>query len=112
MIKSQTIGPVLVLAVEAPRLDAALAVRFREEMLQHLAEEPGRVVFDFSGVTFLDSSGLGALVSVVKRVNHHCKPVLCGLQPAVRTMFALTRMDKVLQVRGTVDEAVASLAAE
>ncbi|MCG5243548.1 STAS domain-containing protein [Azospirillum doebereinerae] len=110
MITPQTIGDTLVLSVNVPRLDAALAVRFREEVLQQLTEEPSRVVIDFSAVTFLDSSGLGALVSIVKRVGHHCRPVICGLQPAVQTMFALTRMDQVFKVRGTVDEAVASLA--
>ena len=110
MLKTHMVGPTLVLEVSGPRLDAAQAVRFREEFLQQIEGNPDRVVIDFSNVAFLDSSGLGALVSVVKRLNKHGRPVICGLQPAVQTMFSLTRMDQVMTVRQTRDDALASFA--
>lgn len=110
MLKTHMVGTALVLEVSGPRLDAAQAVRFREEFLLQIEENPEQVVIDFTNVTFLDSSGLGALVSVVKRLNKHGRPVICGLQPAVQTMFSLTRMDQVMTVRKTRDDAIASFA--
>jgi anti-sigma B factor antagonist len=58
---------------------------------------------------FIDSSGLGALLSVLKRMPKGSELLVCRLNEAVTNMFLLTRMDRVFTICKTVDEAVVAL---
>jgi anti-sigma B factor antagonist len=70
---------------------------------------PARVVMDMQGVTFADSTGLAALVRGMKRAREHKGDLrLCGLQKPVRTIFELTRLDRVIDIRANEDAAVQS----
>lgn len=96
-LSTETISDALVVTVEEPRIDAAVAIQFKEAMREAAAAGPARVVLDLSRVTFLDSSGLGAVVAVMK----HLAPArleLAGLTPAVARVFRLTRMDSVFTI--------------
>ncbi|MDG3439576.1 STAS domain-containing protein [Nitrospirillum amazonense] len=96
-----------VLTIDAGRLDAAIAVRFKDTFLaQELS--PGPVLIDMTGVSFIDSSGLGALISIVKHLKLPGRPGICGLQPSVKTMFSLTRMDRVFAIYPDVATALAT----
>ncbi|WP_308917758.1 STAS domain-containing protein [Jannaschia sp. LMIT008] len=87
-------GDVIVLTVNAPRIDAAGAVGFKDAVRAATADHPGRVVLDVTQVEFLDSSGLGALVGVMKLIPGR-KLELAGAGPIMRKVLALTKMDKV-----------------
>ena len=69
------------------------------------------ILLDLSAVDFIDSSGLGALVSVLKRMSPTGKLVVCGLRDAAFNMFRLTRMDKVFPIFPSQDEALNALSA-
>ena len=66
-------------------------------------------MLDLGAVSFIDSSGLGALISSLKTIGSDGHLVISGACGTVATMFKLTRMDKILRVFGTTDEAVAAL---
>ncbi len=66
------------------------------EITRHQA---GGLIMDMSLVEFVDSSGLGALVSVLKALGTPSSVELTNLQPRVRTMLKLTRMDQVFVIR-------------
>lgn len=88
-------GDTLVVRVDEPRIDAVVAIRFKDRM-RELAEQPvRRVVLDLSRVEFLDSSGLGAVVAVMKLLEPAQRLELAGLTPTVAKVFTLTRMDSV-----------------
>ena len=66
-----------------------------------------RVVVDLSGLGFIDSSGLGALVTALKTARAVGGDVrLCCLTPPVRSIFQLTRLDKVFTVHDRVEDAI------
>lgn len=88
----------LVLALQEPRLDAAGAIAFKEAMHAATATAEPRVVLDLSAVGFLDSSGLGAIVSVMKHLGPGRRLELAGLTPPVARVFRLTRMDSVFVI--------------
>lgn len=92
----------LVVQVMEPRLDAAVAVAFKEAMHAVTAGAEPRVVLDLSTVTFLDSSGLGAVVSVMKHLGAGRRLELAGLTPPVAKVFRLTRMDSVFVIHPAV----------
>ena len=92
---SELLGDALVVRVGETRIDAAAALAFKERM-RILTETPAdRVILDLSSVEFLDSSGLGAVVAVMKHLGPGRRLELAALTPPVEKVFRLTRMDSV-----------------
>ena len=80
------------------RLAAGATERFRRDMKAHAARAK-RLVLDLGEVTFMDSSGLGALVRLQRQVNSRSGSLeLRGLQPAIRGLIQLTRLDRVFAI--------------
>lgn len=95
---AEALNGALVVRVGEDRLDAAIAIQFKDKMREIAAQPSPRVVLDLSRVTFLDSSGLGAIVSVMKFLSPERKLELSGLTPNVDKVFRLTRMDTVFTI--------------
>ena len=85
----------LLVEVGEDRVDAACAIQFKDAMRALLAGAEGRVLIDMARVRFLDSSGLGAVVAVMKLLGPGRRLELVGMTPAVDKVFRLTRMDSV-----------------
>ena len=67
------------------------------------------VVMDCHGIEFMDSSGLGALIALLKRVTEHGGDLkLARLPKKVRMVFEITRAYKIFQICDTVEEALAA----
>jgi anti-sigma B factor antagonist len=80
------------------RIDAACAVQFKDRMRELTQLPTPRVVLDMSRVAFLDSSGLGAVVAVMKALAPDRRLELSGLTSTVQKVFRLTRMDSVFTI--------------
>ena len=81
-----------IITVEAERIDAAVAIRFKEDMRARTEGGPDRVILDLSAVQFIDSSGLGAIVarsSPRNTIGQAISPALPA--PPVGTPVAQTR---------------------
>jgi len=91
----------LLVHIHEERLDAAIAIQFKDRIREILLQPSPRVVLDMSEVTFLDSSGLGAIVSVMKALPKGRHLELYGLTPNVEKVFRLTRMDTVFTILST-----------
>jgi anti-sigma B factor antagonist len=98
-----------VVTVNADRIDAAMAIQFKEEMRSETEGGPDRVILDLSTVDFIDSSGLGAIVAAMKQMGSGRRLDLAGLTPTVDKVFRLTRMDTVFCLYPSLDDAVASV---
>lgn len=97
-----------VLIVGEERLDASNSGDLREMMLNLLETGGQQLVIDLSQVSFIDSSGLGALLSGFKSANLRSGSlVLAGLQSRVQSMFELTRLHRVFEIFTSVDDALA-----
>ncbi len=95
---SEPIGDMLLIRVMDSRIDAAVAIQFKDRMREVTAHPATRVVLDMSNVSFLDSSGLGAVVAVMKHLNPTRHLELSGLTASVEKVFRLTRMDSVFKI--------------
>ncbi len=99
-------GNALIVTVTENRIDAAGAIAFKEAM-RTVAEVPSaRVLLDLSHVAFLDSSGLGAVVAVMKLLGPERPLELAGLTPTVEKVFRLTRMDTVFRIWPRVSDGI------
>jgi anti-sigma B factor antagonist len=94
-IKLETKGSVLVANVEETQIGADSAEEFKNKILAGLPTEKRRVAVNLSKVEFVDSSGLGALVSLLKAVRPGGNLVLFGLKSSVREILRLTHLDTV-----------------
>ena len=82
-----------------PRLIVLEAVAFKQTFQQLLQDTslPEKIIFDFSKTTFIDSSGVGALVSNLKHARQKDIPLLLrGVTPPVKAVLSLTGLDQVL----------------
>jgi anti-sigma B factor antagonist len=68
------------------------------------------LVMDLGSVTFIDSSGLAAIIEYF-RDSGECNGVLCltGLNETLRTIFEIVRLDKVIPIYATRAEAIGAL---
>ena len=105
-------GDALIVTPLEDRLDARVATDFKERMIELIASGNTIIVLDLSKVEFIDSSGLGAIVSSLKRMGGRGELVVCGLQETTMTLFKLTRMDRVFQVFDSEQQAVSALGSE
>lgn len=107
ILEKRSENGVLVLKPDSDRIDAASAIYLKDQFRQSTAESEGRVVMDLSEVTFMDSSGLGAMVSALKQLKGR-KLEIAGLSPVVAKVFKLTRMDQVFVVHEDIDTALSA----
>jgi anti-sigma B factor antagonist len=101
----------LIVSVDQERLDAHGAVEFKQQMSGFIAAGNRNLVLDLSAVSFIDSSGLGAIVSSLKLLGGEGNLVICGLHNNTMSMFKLTRMDRVFNLFDSADDALADIAA-
>ncbi len=102
---SENMQDALLVTTEDTRIDAAVAIRFKDQMRAITDDGPKRVVLDLQNVQFVDSSGLGAIVAAMKQVGSGRRLELAGLTSSVKKVFALTRMDSVFTIHGSVEDA-------
>ncbi|MDQ2066280.1 STAS domain-containing protein [Xinfangfangia sp. CPCC 101601] len=104
LLKSAMNGTTLVIRVAEDRIDAAGAIQFKERMRALLETPSQRVILDLSDVHFLDSSGLGAVVAVMKLLGPERRLELSGLNSTVEKVFRLTRMDTIFTIHPALAE--------
>jgi anti-sigma B factor antagonist len=106
-MKLEENGKVMVVVVKEERLDAHNAESLKQELGRLFNEGRSSVVVDLKEVRFIDSSGLGALVSGFKNASsRQAELKLSSLQSQVKSMFELTRLHRVFDIYQTVDEAI------
>ena len=95
-------------------VDGQLIVGNRQELKQKVLEEleggERRFVIDFANTGYIDSSGLGVLVSLSKKIREQGGELrLSGLNEDLRTLFELTKLDTLFKITNTKDEALQGL---
>jgi len=101
-------GGKIVLSLKEERIDAHNSGELKDLFLKVLEEEGGRdLIIDLDQVQFIDSSGLGALLSGLKNAGLRSRGfILAGLQPRVQSMFELTRLHRVFDIYPKLEEAL------
>jgi len=110
-LNSRTEENLQVVSVLDNRIDAAVAIEFKDAMRASTEGGSDVVILDLSEVHFIDSSGLGAIVAAMKHMGQTRKLALAGLTPTVEKVFRLTRMDSVFSVFTSLDGALQHLKA-
>jgi anti-sigma B factor antagonist len=109
-IDEKKVGDVLVVLPREKRIDASVSTGFKGRMVDWINQGNRRIVLDLSQVDFIDSSGLGAIVSSLKTLGTEGDLVICGIRETVMGLFKITRMNRVFQIFADESEAIKALA--
>lgn len=89
-------------------LDAFTVSKFRQALAE-LASTP-RLLIDMSGVPFVDSAGLGALIGGIRRARELGGEVaVCCNRPTLTRLLRTTGFDRIVTVTETMEEAAEAL---
>jgi anti-anti-sigma factor len=103
------INDVVVITVNLKRATMVEAEEFKEVLVNEIQRGIKKIVVDLSACEFIDSTFLGGLVVSLKKLTALDGDLrLVGFQPAVHSMFELTRMYRVFESFKSADEAVKS----
>jgi anti-sigma B factor antagonist len=98
----------MIAQLDSNALDASNSKEFKSAVAP-LLEAKAQLVFDLNKVDFMDSTGLGALVSCLRQAHIAEGEIkLCGLNKPVRALLELVRMHRVFEIFNSPDEAVSS----
>jgi anti-sigma B factor antagonist len=87
------------------RLDIGNAAQLRKQIAELTNNKPNLLLVDLTSVSFMDSSGLGALVSSLKAMRAiGAEMVLCSPNEQVKMLFELTSMSKIFRIYATREE--------
>lgn len=80
-------------------LDSVNSNSLRREIMDTIDSGVKTILLDLQNITFMNSSGMGALVATLKAVKAAGGQLaLCSLSDQVRIIFELSRMDRIFQV--------------
>jgi anti-sigma B factor antagonist len=81
----------------------------KQKVLEELEGESRKFLIDFSNTGYIDSSGLGVLVSLSKKIREQGGELrLANLNEDLRTLFELTKLDTLFHIASDRQEALSS----
>ena len=90
-------------------MDAFSEPTFRKVLNKHIEEGPKNIILDLSKIDFIDSSGLGALVQLVKKAQAEEGTLQIVTNPRVTQTVKLVRLEKFISLQTSVDIAIEQL---
>ena len=100
---------ILIITPQEKRIDASVATEFKSKLIDFLENGDKVIVINLSAVDFIDSSGLGAMVLILRKIGTDGRIKLCKLKGSVKSIFELTRLDEVFEIHKSVEGAIESL---
>ncbi len=95
-----------ILSIQEERIDAHNSGELKEYILHLIEQGEVNIVVQLENVRFIDSSGLGALLSGYKNAAAKSgKLALVSCKPQVLSMFELTRLNRVFEIYADLNEA-------
>ena len=75
-----------------------------------VSQKTPKIVIEMTKVVYVDSSGLATLVGILKNMRSYGgKMRLAGMSPKVKSLFEITKLDKLFEIMASEDEAIAGL---
>jgi anti-sigma B factor antagonist len=90
-------------------IDLHVSPRIAASIATMVAAKPATLVIDLTKVSYIDSSGLAALIEGMQKVETYGgKFALAGLQDSVRPIFEIARLDQVFRIFPDVESALSA----
>lgn len=109
MLKTELTEIITLVEARLPVLTAATALCFKDRILALVEAGHNFLLIDLAAVRTVDSLGIAALVSLLKRIGVRGEVALCGPCGSVMEMFRVTRMDRVFAIHSDSSHAAEAL---
>ena len=110
MLETRTVNEVIVVNLTGTnRLNALITEPVKESLLEFFSKPNVSLVFDLSGITFIDSSGFGVFLTAMKAANNNYGQFkICNVNEEVMELFKLLQLHHVFEVYDTLDPCLKS----
>lgn len=104
-LETKKSGEIVVLKPLSNNIDSTVCSEFKARVIDLINQENNYFLLNLSQVDFIDSSGLGAIISILKTLNiNNGDIVLSDVNPPVFNLFKLTRLNGVFKIYSTEKE--------
>ena len=108
-LSAETSGDISIVNMPGEYLDASTVKEFKADIAAFIEGDAKKIVFDMSSLQFIDSSGLGAILSCLRKLNGSGGELkLCGMSKPVRALFELVRMHRIMDIYDARDDAISA----
>ncbi len=109
-VQDELRGDIVIITLKGDMMGEPDTGAFRDKIRELLDKGMKRIILDLSGVKWMNSLGLGALISAFTSVkNHEGEMVIANVTKKVESLFMITQLIKVFKHYDTVDEAISAL---
>jgi anti-sigma B factor antagonist len=102
-LATRRVGEWLVASPAERRIDVKLAGELKRRMTALIEEGNQCIILELSRVEYIDSAGLGAIVSILKALDGRGSLILAGCGEQVSALLELTGLDTILETTSTVE---------
>ena len=110
MLNTETIKDIIVVSLSGSnRLNALITEPVKEHLLEIFNKPSAKLVFNLTGITFIDSSGFGVFLSAMKAAtNNYGLFKICNASEDVMELFKLLQLHHVFEIYDELDTCLAS----
>jgi anti-sigma B factor antagonist len=110
MLKSEISGDINVCSFDQNyKLNAIISESVKKDVGQYFETPDTRLVLDLGNISFIDSSGFGALLSIMKKARNNSGIFrLCNPVPEVESLFKLLQLHTIFDIYGSREECLKS----
>ncbi len=91
------------------KIDIDSSPELKSKVLDLIEEGNKNILIDFSGVSFMNSSGLGTLINVVKEArSKEASLTIVSPTTFIKSLFKLTQLDKIFTIYDSMEEALSA----
>jgi anti-sigma B factor antagonist len=110
MLKIITINDIYVASfVNINRFNALLTEPVKEQLINVYNKPDTHLILDLSGVVYIDSSGFGVFLSVLKKASmNYGKFKICNIKPEVHELFRLLQLQTIFEIYPTLEDCLQS----
>lgn len=109
-LSHEQVNNILAVTLEGTSLDAKESQQFKQEILDLIrSNHIQNVVLDLHNLNFIDSSGLGSFLSILRKLNEDGGELkMASMNRSIRIVFELVCMHKIFEIYNSKDEAIRS----
>lgn len=110
MLKTDKINNVVIVRFDnIDRFNALITEPVKEDLKSLFNKPDTRLILNLEGIRFIDSSGFGVFLSILKTANNnHGQFKLCNIEPEVMELFRLLQLHNVFEIHNNLDDCVKS----
>lgn len=97
-METELVKDVLIITLEVYHLDESNVRKFKTDIINYI-EPHNKVLLDFTNLTFVDSSGLGGILSILRRMKEKDGNLkICNVSKPIRSIFELIRLPRLIDI--------------